>query len=314
MKNNLENGCMVWAVGGGKGGVGKSFLISNLAHSLALQGKKTILIDADFGGANLHSFLGISRPTSSLTDFFMKKTPLADLVIDSGIPNLGLIVGMIRSFTPESINYAQKQKFLRHIKQLGAENVLVDLGAGSNFNTIDTFLLADKKIVVTLPEVTAMDNMYSFLKYAFFRRLLQAFAEKRRQYVILNAYQDYQEKGENNAGNLQQFVQYLRGIDKLAEQVVEQVLSDYEINIIVNQARSKEDVMLGNSVKSVCLKYLGFRSRYSGYVEHDELVPIAINNRQPYLQAYPASRFKDEIKKITNNLLNSEEARLHHQS
>jgi len=145
MYNNEKNSCEVWSVGGGKGGVGKSFLISNIAHCLAIEGKKTILIDADYGGANLHSILGITKPARSLTDFFTRRIPLQDLVIDSGIPNLGLVVGMIRSFAPESINYAQKLKFHRHIRLLEADYVLVDLGSGANFNIIDTFCWLIKK-------------------------------------------------------------------------------------------------------------------------------------------------------------------------
>ena len=308
MHNNEKNNCEVWAVGGGKGGVGKSFLISNIAHCLAIEGKKTILIDADYGGANLHSILGITKPARSLTDFFTRKMPLQDLEIDSGIPNLGLVVGMIRSFAPESINYAQKLKFLRHIRLLEADYVLADLGSGAGFNIIDTFLLADKKIVVILPEVTAMDNMYSFLKYAFFRRLVQEFTKNRLQYVILNAYRDYK---ETNAGNLHLFIQYLQSTDDAAEQIVQQVLSDYEVQIIVNQVKSQQDIGLGSSVKSVCLKYLGFHARYPGYIEHNDTIPHAINNRQPYLLANPTSRFTDEMQRISNNLLTNQQMRLH---
>lgn len=307
---NQNNSSKIWAIGGGKGGVGKSFLISNIAHSLAMKGEKTILIDADFGGANLHSFLGISKPPRSLADFFTKKMPLADLVIDTGIPDLSLVVGVIGSFTPENINHAQKLKFFRHIKQLEADNVLIDLGAGANFNIIDTFLLADKKIVAILPEITAMDNMYAFLKYAFFRRLVRIFTENRMQYVIKNAYQEYKDDPNNNSGNLHQFIQYLKSTEQPAEQIVQQVLDSYEVNIIVNQARSKQDITLGNSVKSICLKYLGFHSSYVGYIEHDEAVPLAINSRRPYLLANPASQFKEEINRITNNLLRGEQVRL----
>jgi flagellar biosynthesis protein FlhG len=308
MHNNEKNNCEVWAVGGGKGGVGKSFLISNIAHSLAMEGKKTILIDADYGGANLHSILGITKPARSLTDFFTKKRPLQDLVIDSGIPNLGLVVGMIRSFAPENINYAQKLKFLRHIRLLEADYVLADLGSGAGFNIIDTFLLADKKIVVILPEVTAMDNMYSFLKYAFFRRLVQEFTKNSLQYVILNAYRDYK---ETHSGNLHQFIQYLQSTDVVAEQIVQQVLSEYEVQIIVNQIKSQQDIVLGSSVKSVCLKYFGFNARYLGYIEHNDTIPQTINNRRPYLLANPTSRFTEEMQRISNNLLTNQQIRNH---
>jgi len=310
MKESAVGNGRIWAVGGGKGGVGKSLVISSIAISLALKGEKTVLIDADFGGANLHSFLGISRPDRTLTDFFIKKTPLAELVIDSSIPNLGLVVGVISSFTPENINHAQKQKFLRHIQMLEADAILVDLGAGASFNIIDTYLVAGKKLAVILPEVTAIDNMYSFLKYAFFRKLVQAFSEKRIQYVILDAYKEFKEGGQGNSGNLSQFIDYLQSLGPEAGQIVRQVLSDYEIHIIVNQAKSKQDIALGDSVKSVCRKYLGFQSRYLGCLEHEESVPASINSRQPFLLSNPSARFSEEIARITNNLLQNEQVRL----
>ncbi|MBW2091668.1 MAG: P-loop NTPase, partial [Deltaproteobacteria bacterium] len=72
----------IWAVGGGKGGVGKSFLISGMGSSLALEGKQVILLDADLGGANLHTFLGINKPENTLTDFFDDKLPLSELIVD----------------------------------------------------------------------------------------------------------------------------------------------------------------------------------------------------------------------------------------
>ena len=73
MASNTERSPEIWAIGGGKGGTGKSFIISSMANCLAMQGKKVVLIDADLGGANLHTFLGIDKPSLSLSDFFEKR-------------------------------------------------------------------------------------------------------------------------------------------------------------------------------------------------------------------------------------------------
>ncbi len=54
----------IWAIGGGKGGTGKSFLTSSIGRNLAQSGYRVTLIDADLGGANLHSFLKIRKPKS----------------------------------------------------------------------------------------------------------------------------------------------------------------------------------------------------------------------------------------------------------
>ena len=102
----------IWAIGGGKGGIGKSFLISNVAMYLALHDKKVVLLDADLGGANLHTFFGVNKPRTTLTEFFDEKIPLESLIVDSGIQNLGLLVGAVGSLAMDSIKYTQKQKLV----------------------------------------------------------------------------------------------------------------------------------------------------------------------------------------------------------
>src|SRR5882724_10833048 len=57
------------AVGGGKGGIGKSLVSANLGIALAQRGSSVVLVDADLGGANLHSCLGVAQPQVSLSDF-----------------------------------------------------------------------------------------------------------------------------------------------------------------------------------------------------------------------------------------------------
>ncbi len=63
----------IWTIGGGKGGSGKSFITANIGICLSRLGAKVILIDADLGGANLHTFLGILPRNFSLSDFVKKR-------------------------------------------------------------------------------------------------------------------------------------------------------------------------------------------------------------------------------------------------
>ena len=60
---------VTWAVGGGKGGVGKSVITSSLAIALAERGLRCAAVDADFGAANLHTVLGVPRPERTLSHF-----------------------------------------------------------------------------------------------------------------------------------------------------------------------------------------------------------------------------------------------------
>ena len=149
----------IWAIAGGKGGTGKTFLTSSIGIYLAKNGKRVLLIDVDIGGANLHSFLGINRPRKSLTNFFEMGIPLSKLAVNTGVDNLSLITGDVHSLASDSIKFTQKLKLFRHIMKLRRQYILIDLGGGSHNNTIDTFLMADKKIAVLEPEIIAIENM-----------------------------------------------------------------------------------------------------------------------------------------------------------
>src|ERR1700737_2644225 len=74
----------IWAIGGGKGGVGKSLIAANLAISLARNGHKVCAVDLDLGCANLHTCLGVEIPTVTLSDFFSKRvTEIENVVVQT---------------------------------------------------------------------------------------------------------------------------------------------------------------------------------------------------------------------------------------
>ncbi len=290
---------VIMAVGGGKGGVGKSFVMASLGMCLARQGR-VVMIDADLGGANLHNFLGLSRPGASLTSFFERKVPLAELVVDSGIENLGLLTGMLGTFGGEAIKHVQKLKLFNHIRQLDADYILIDLGAGTHHHTIDTLLLADRMIIVITPEIVSIENMYNFLRNLFFRHLGTVLAVHGYRDLVVNTWRDRQELEIETFRDL---VDCLRSVNGEVCRIIDRELARFSVHIVLNQARTNQDIMTGNAVKSVCLKFFGINALYSGYVEYDELVSRSINQRNPYLQAYPSSRCARGLERLAANIL-----------
>ena len=112
----------ILAVGGGKGGVGKTLV--SLATSLALAelGKTVTLIDADLGGANLHSMLGVHTPGKSLYDFFRNKDmDFSSLVTPTPVPNLNLICGAPGTVGMANIQYWEKLKTIRLFRELDSD-------------------------------------------------------------------------------------------------------------------------------------------------------------------------------------------------
>lgn len=289
----------IWAVGGGKGGTGKSFITSSMGSCLALKGQKTILLDADLGGANLHNFFGLIRPRYSLTDFFERKVPLQDLLAHTGVANLELITGSIGSLDSESINYAQKQKLFRHIRALHADTILIDLGAGTHINTLDTFLLADKMIVVTVPEVTAIENMYQFIKSVYYRKLKSIFKTHNLSSLVQDTWKN---RVSCRIGSLKDLVSYLRQSSDRIEAVFSREMSDFVVYIILNEVRTSQEILVGENLKRVCVNFLGLSVIYAGYTSYDVAVQKNINNKEPFMLFNRLSPVVSEIRQVTDNI------------
>jgi len=298
--DNPGKQCRIWAVGGGKGGTGKSFITSSVGTCLALKGDKTILIDADLGGANLHSFFGLNRPRYSLSDFFDKKIPLQDIIVPSGIANLELITGSISSLDSEGINYAQKQKLFRHIRALDADHILIDLGGGTHINTLDTFLLADKMIVVTAPEITSLENMYQFIKSVYFRKMKFIF----KTYDLNTTIQEtWKNRSTYNIRSLKELIAHLKESSDHIRGIFDREMSEFVVHIVLNQVRTTKDILIGENLKSVCMNFLGLPVVYSGYCRQDEAVHDNINSKEPFLIFNRSSPVVKEIKILTENIL-----------
>ncbi|MBI5895228.1 MAG: P-loop NTPase, partial [Desulfobacterales bacterium] len=152
---------VIFPIGGGKGGVGKSFISANLGALMAKRGHRVILIDLDLGGSNLHTLLGIKSPQSGL-DRFLDKTEnrLEQVAVPTHISNLSFISSLHCSMEIANLYHAQKVKLINSILRLPCDCIILDLGAGTHFHTLDFFLTSDGGLFVCTPEPTAIENAF----------------------------------------------------------------------------------------------------------------------------------------------------------
>ncbi len=303
--NQFRNRKMIWTIGGGKGGSGKSFITANMGICLSKLGIRVALIDADLGGANLHTFLGISPPAFTLSDFIKKRVShLREVLIPTPIPNVQLLTGAQDLLNAADAKSVQKRKLIRSIQNLDSDTILVDLGAGNSLSVLDFFLMSDGGILVVTPEPTSIENTYRFLKSAFYRRLKQSVSSSEVK-TLIDGLMD--RKNERGIQNPHELIKAVKRIDEADAQRIVEEAETFHPNLILNQARSKKDIEIGFSIRSACLKYFGIHLHYLGYIVYDQDVSHSIRRRKPLVLENSRSRAAQCVMEIASKLANSYE-------
>ncbi len=293
---------VVWAIGGGKGGIGKSFISSSLAICLTRMGKPVTLVDLDLGSANLHTCLGIKIPNQTLSDFVSGRvTDLNQIAANTEIAGLKFISGFNDALNIADMNRNAKGRLITALRGLSTPYVILDLGAGTSETTLDFFLAADQKIVAVTPEPTSIENAYRFMKSSFYRKLRQAESELGIQSLIEAAMDSRNQHGIRSPADLLRFIAQS---NPEAGMRLAQKISDFQIQVLLNQVRTRQDIDLGHSMKSVCKKYFGIEANYLGYIDHDNAVWQSLRKRRPLVVEYPYSSIVGQFMQTTKNLLN----------
>ncbi len=294
----------IWAFGGGKGGVGKSFVAGNLGILLAQSGYNVILADLDLGGANMHTWLGVNSPMKGISEFIGREVHnIKKLLIPTDIPGLSLISGAKDGVEIANLKHTQKRRFISALRRLDADYIVIDLGAGTAYNTVDFFLLADSQVMIVIPEPTSIENAYRFIKNSFFRQIFhnsQNFGLKSVVTPILR------KDNPHNVNTPKELIDYFNKLGGRATVFIEEQIHSFIPKMILNQVRTERDQMVGPAMKKACLKYFNLDVKFMGYIAHDESVRKSVLERQPLAEAYPDCVPIKQLNKICADLLKDE--------
>jgi flagellar biosynthesis protein FlhG len=154
----------VVAVASGKGGTGKSFLVSNLAVALHRLGRRTVVVDCDFGLGNAHLLFGVN-PQRSMHHLLSGLASPAD-VLTSTEHGPGLIAGGSGISSLADLDEGHFIHFARALGELARQHdvILLDCAAGLSPQSVLTLLSADHLVVVTNPEIAALTDAYALIK------------------------------------------------------------------------------------------------------------------------------------------------------
>ncbi|HUK14702.1 MAG TPA: P-loop NTPase [Thermoanaerobaculaceae bacterium] len=288
------------AVGGGKGGSGKSLVSTSLGLGVARRERRAILVDCDLGGANLHSLLGMDYPRATLSDFILRRAErLEDLVVATPVPGLGLISGARNAVQVANPLHQQKLRLMRAVQRLAAEVVILDLGAGTNFNVVDFFLLADFGVLVIVPEPTSVENAYRFLKAAFLRRV--------KAVAGAGGFRDLVEEAVRSRGQRPltpaELAAELTARDPAAGAALERELAGFRPLLLVNQVREAKDLALQDGMVAAARRLFGLELVSLGHLPYDDHVWRAVRAHQALSFEQLGAPFAGELDGVVGRLL-----------
>lgn len=167
--NVIKNDTPLWgpraiAVASGKGGVGKTSIVVNLALCLAKMGNRVTVFDADLGLANAEVLLGIVPPYSLFEVLYGGMT--LDEIAVQGPLGIRVISGGSGFLEMANLDRSRRQQLLRMFNQFvnKDEIVLIDTGAGINKNVLGFVAAAEEVIIVVTPEPTSLTDAYALIK------------------------------------------------------------------------------------------------------------------------------------------------------
>ncbi len=300
----------ICAVGGGKGGVGKSLVAVNTACALALDGYEVILVDADLAGANVHTLFGIKHPPLTLNEFVGRTVgKIDDLLVPTALKNLHLICGATDFIDLANPGHARKKRILRAIGKLAADFILVDIGAGATFNNLDFFNMAAMGIIVTTPEPTAILSGYEFLKMAVRRRILSGFSGAPSIKEPLSAL-----LGGDGAGRVRKIgevVESMREIDADASSRISSLVGGMNPRLIVNGTTGSEGEKVHRALAGISLQYLQVAVPYLGGIGRSAEIEKSVRSMTPLMLSPPSPAsggFREIARRIASDAAVAESA------
>lgn len=295
--NQLELHTMasIISIASGKGGVGKSVVAANLSVLLAQHGKRVVLVDLDTGGADSHVLFGLLHPTLTLTDFLNHGVErLADIAQPLAIhPNLRIIPGTGDTLATANMPYSQKKRLIRQCQELEADVIVVDIGAGCSYHTLDFFLMADYHVAVATPDPTSVLDLYRFIKLAAIRRVLSLFLMRDVMAEGL-ANRDY--------SSVKEVLEVAGKTDESGRTLAESTLRAFQPALLLNRATGRARVNV-TQLKALLKEYVGGSLMLLGEIPEDPAMEQAVRAYIPVVQHAPSSPAVGALTKATETLL-----------
>jgi flagellar biosynthesis protein FlhG len=286
------------AVGGGRGGVGKSLIAQNLAVYFAQLGKSVALVDCDPTGTNMHTQFGLPAATHA-PPYEGGPEELLKSFIATSVPGLSILPGPHDAIEPPlQLRAGRKSRWLARMRALPVDYLVMDVGPGHAHLALDVMLAADFAICVTVPEPPAIEATYRFVRAAYRRRLRRALIKDRFRLSLVD-------RAIKEIGKLPSPLELIRSLTKIDKNLAEIAWAEAQrmhLYLAVNQTRVRTDLELATSMSALCRRHYGISLDELGWVENDDTVWLSVRRKKPLLVDSPTSKAARNIERIARRV------------
>ena len=299
----------IWTIGGGKGGVGKSFMAANLGILLAKSGKKVLLIDADLGAANLHTLVKADKSRMSLSNFLLTGN-LSDLqyvVAGTSVENMDMISGSrdsldVADFSGDKLNLLQEA-----LNSLEYDEIILDIGPGTSKGNMELFQMADEGVIISTPDPTSIENSYRFLKCLYRHRMKEVINSQEDGTLKELLQKALYQNSQVPVTTIADIFTKIQQLDWDQGKALKRQMGNKKVSIVINQAKTPEDTDIGHAMQRACYDYFGLEVEYVGCINYDDNVVDSIRKRKPLTIHYEntdvARSLEDTLRRLHGKIL-----------
>jgi flagellar biosynthesis protein FlhG len=299
------------AVAGAKGGVGKSVFATNLAVYLSMKGFKTVIVDLDLGGANVHLYLGKNFLLKQNINDFLKKrvNTLEEIKVKSDYGPY-LIGGSSSELGTANIEFMKKMRLIRAIGNIDAHYVILDLSGDMSLNSLDFYLQADYGIVVTTPESASYMSSYHFIKEALYRKLRRLFGPESKfreeRDIDLEKYIHRMTLSSDTLkiNTIEGFMDKIKEYRPQSLPFIAKALDEIHPCLVLNKVPQFSNIHhVPSMIQEVSKRWLSKEVTYLGEISAQIEIEASVLDQVPVIARYPQGRMAMEMENIVNNLL-----------
>jgi flagellar biosynthesis protein FlhG len=297
------------AIGGAKGGVGKSLMVANLGVYLASQGHRTVVVDLDLGAANLHLYLGVWALRHRINDYLDKKVEDLESIAVKTEHGPAIIGGGSSRLGAANLPYTRKLKLMRAIRRIDADFIVLDLGGDTSYNILDFFLLSHTGLVLTTCDPAAYLDAYTFIKMALYRRLARLFGaesayrrlkDERLQDVIRTFVTP---SGDGHPRYVSDLLSQISLRAPVGRELVERTIAEFRPKLIVNMVQHRREAWdLIRRMQAVSLRMLSVPVECAGTLPADPDIAGSAHDLVPEVARHPDGAMAERISDMMKHL------------